>query len=138
MNGITRNIVGNFMKRLYWPLNALIPKQTEIRLCSNNSNGLNLLDEKFGKSLEGPTLHDFMNSDSGHGNSVQVPDIPYLKHNKFQRNARKGRPTHILIMYLYIPFCLITNPPSMVNIKETNYRYKRKSFNFLFMHLKNR
>lgn len=102
MNGSARNtILGSFIKRLCLPHKALIPQQPEKCLFSQNSNGVKLLDEKFGKRfLEGPTLHDFMNSDGGHGHSLQVPDIPYLEYNKFKNNDRKGRPTIHFIEYL--------------------------------------
>lgn len=93
MNGSFRKaIFGYFIKRFCWPHKALIAKQPERCLCSHNSAGANLLDEKFGKRfLEGPSLHDFMSSDVGHGSSLQVPDIPYLEVKKFQKNDRKGR-----------------------------------------------
>lgn len=108
MNGsVRKTIFGYFIKRFCWPHKALISIQPGKCFCSHNSTGANLLDEKFGKRfLEGPTLHDFMNSDGGHGNSLQVPEIPYLKYKKSPKNDRKGRlpklQTFLLGNYIFI------------------------------------
>lgn len=111
MNGSVRKIIfGYFIKRFCWPHKALISIQPGKCFCSHNSTGANLLDEKFGKRfLEGPTLHDFMNSDGGHGN-LQVPEIPYLKYKQFQKNDRKGRlPTNVFTRKLHIYYQSSTN-----------------------------